>query len=391
MIQFEEAYNIAINKAKKLKSEKIKLVDATNRVLAEDVFSDMDMPPFNKSAVDGFACKKSDLTKNLEVLEIIAAGQLPTLSVGNNQCSKIMTGAKVPDGADCVIMVEDTEYLSENTIRFKKEFTAPNFSIQAEDIRKGDVVLKKGTLIKPQHIAILASIGCSEPEVYCRPKIAILATGSELVEPNQKAGLAQIRNSNGWQLISQTLEAEALPVYFGIIGDSEEETDIAIKKAIAENDVVILTGGVSMGDYDFVPKILQENNVELLFEKIQIKPGMPTVFGVHENSFVFGLPGNPVSSFILFEVLVKPFLKKMMGLENVVQIFKLPLGIDYSRKKSDRLGWIPAKMNENGELIPTEYHGSAHLFSICDADFVFSVDLGVNEINKGAIVHARQI
>jgi molybdopterin molybdotransferase len=391
MIRFEEAYKIVSESAKQLTSEKVKLEDSLYRILAVDVISDMNMPPFDKSAVDGFACKMSDLKNPLEVIETIAAGNLPQKIIGNNQCSKIMTGAKIPEGADVVIMVEHTQTISENTIVFTKEKTTPNISKKAEDIKKGQVVLKKGTYLKPQHTAMLASVGCSEPVVFTKPKVAILSTGSELVEPNQIPGPAQIRNSNAWQLYTQVIRANATPVYYGIIEDSEEETDKAIKKALKENDVILLTGGVSMGDFDFVPKILKENNISLKFEKIQIKPGMPTVFGTHEKSFIFGLPGNPVSSYIIFEVLVKPFLQKMMGNHEEQTILKLPIGIDYKRKKTDRLGWIPSKTSPSGEIIPVEYHGSAHVFSICDADVIFSVEIGVSEISKGEMVDARQI
>lgn len=391
MILFEEAFKIVLDNVKKTDSKKIDLVNSLHHVLAEDVVSDMDMPPFNKSAVDGYACKIADLSNELEVIEIIAAGDIPRHSIKVNQCSKIMTGAKLPEGADCVIMVEFTENITENTIRFTKESSPKNISFKAEDIKKGQIVLKKGTFIKPQHIALLASVGCTKPLVYTKPKVAVLSTGSELVEPDKIPGPVQIRNSNAWQLFSQVLRANATPVYFGIVGDSEAETDKAVKKAVSENDVVILTGGVSMGDYDFVPKILKQNNINLLFEKIQIKPGMPTVFGIHQKAFIFGLPGNPVSSFILFEILVRPFLQKMMGNEDDLLMLKLPLGVDYNRKKTDRLGWIPSKINQQGEVIPVEYHGSAHVFSVCDADVIFSVNIGISEIKKGELVHVRQI
>ena len=302
-----------------------------------------------------------------------------------------MTGAPVPNGADCVIMVEHTEKISDSTIKFTSNHTNINIAWQGEDIKTGDVVLKKGTFIKPQHIAILASVGCADPLVYKKPKVAVIATGSELVEPNLKPGPTQIRNSNAWQLIAQIERANAIPAYQGIVVDSEIDTDLAIKKAISENDVVLLTGGVSMGDYDFVPKILMQNKVNLLFEKIQIKPGMPTVFGVHENAFIFGLPGNPVSTFILFELLVRPFLNKMMGRTNSISEIKLPLGIDYNRRNADRMAWIPSKINTEGELIPVEYHGSAHVNALSDADFIFSIDIGIEKLSKGEKVHARPV
>ena len=314
MILFEEALKLVLHNAKIIDIESVKLVDSLNRVLAHDIISDIDMPPFNKSAVDGYACKISDIKNILEVVEIIPAGCVPKKAINENQCSKIMTGAIVPEGTDCIIMVEHVVNIDDNKIKFNKENTGVNIAYKAEDIVKGSVLLTNGTLIKPQQIAIMASVGYSKVKVYKQPKIGVLVTGTELVEPEQIPNECQIRNSNAWQLISQIKKVNAIPVYYGIIEDTEEKLDLAIKKAIAENDVVILTGGVSMGDFDFVPKILKQNNVNLLFEKIKIQPGKPTVFGVHDNAYVFGLPGNPVSSFVVFEFLVKPFLQKLMGI-----------------------------------------------------------------------------
>lgn len=391
MILFEEALEIVLKNAKIIDVEKVKLLDSFNRILAQDIISDIDMPPFDKSAVDGYACKISDIKNNLEVLETIAAGCVPQNNVSQNQCSKIMTGAMLPVGADCVLMVEHIEQIDEKYIRFTKEKTNINVAYKAEDIKKNAIVLKKGIFIKPQHIALLASVGYSELLVYKQPKVAILSTGNELVEPNKKPEIGQIRNSNSWQLYSQVQMINAIPIYFGIIEDTEEKIDIAVKKAISENDVVILTGGVSMGDFDFVPKILKQNNVNLIFEKIRIRPGKPTVFGIHDNAIIFGLPGNPVSSFVIFEILVKPFLQKMMGfIENATNIL-LPLGADFKRNKADIMLWVPSKINQKGEVVPVEFHGSAHVSSICEADTVFSVNIDIFEIKKGELVNVRQL
>jgi molybdopterin molybdotransferase len=302
-----------------------------------------------------------------------------------------MTGAMLPEGADCVIMVEYVKEIDISHVKYTLEKTGINIAYKAEDIKKDSILLKKGKIIKPQHIALIASVGYPEITVYKQPKVAVLTTGSELVEPDTIPALGQIRNSNAWQLYSQIKRVNATPIYFGIIEDTEEQIDLAIKKAISENDVVILTGGVSMGDFDFVPKILKQNNVNLIFEKIKIRPGKPTVFGVHENAFVFGLPGNPVSSFVLFEILVKPFLQKIMGvIESTINIL-LPLGVEYKRAKAEVMQWIPSKINQNGEIVPVEYHGSAHVSSICNADVFFPINIGVFEMKKGELVNVRQL
>jgi molybdopterin molybdotransferase len=391
MLRFEEALEIALSQIKPISTIKINFIESLGYILAEDILSDMDMPPFDKSSMDGYACKISDIHNELEVLEVIAAGDIPKKEIFNNQCSKIMTGAKLPIGADCVIMVEHTENISINKIRFVKESTAINISYCAEDIKQGEIVLQKGTKIKPQHIALMASVGCIQPIVYKKPIVAVIATGSELVEPGNLPGPTQIRNSNAYQLISQIIRADFIPNYIGIAGDSEKETDLAIKKAISESDLVLITGGVSMGDFDFVPKILRENGIRLLFEKILIKPGKPTVFGIHDKCVIFGLPGNPVATYIVFEILVKPCLNKMMGNQESLLSLTLPLGDTFKRKKIDRLAWIPAIINENCEVMPVEYHGSAHIHSLNKADVIFPVNIGVSEIKKGEKVHVRQI
>lgn len=314
MLSFEKAFETALNSARRLDTERVEFKDALNRILAEDVVSDMDMPPFNKSAMDGFACRRADLSNELTIIETIPAGQVPQKTIEINQCSKIMTGGMVPKGADCVIMIEYVESLTENTIRFVGEKTTDNICQKAEDTRAGDIVLKKGILLKPQHIAVLASVGNANPLVAKRPKVAVIATGNELVEPTSKPDLSQIRNSNSSQLIAQIENIGLEATYYGIAADSINQTDDLFKKALAQNDVILVSGGVSVGDFDFVPEIFKRNNFDLLFENIAIKPGKPAVFGLSEKNYCLGLPGNPVSTFVLFEILAKPFLYKLMGL-----------------------------------------------------------------------------
>jgi len=391
MISFEEALNIILTDVRPTGTERVDFNDALFRVLAEDVFSDVDMPPFDKSAVDGYACRHGDLGRELEVLEIVAAGEIPITAVGEGQCTKLMTGAMIPEGADTVVMVEHTEEIRPGYIRFTGNKTSRNIAYKAEDVKKGDKVWGKGMQILPQHVAIFASVGCVNPLVARQPRVAILSTGDELVEPAQLPGPGKIRNSNGFQLIAQVKAAHCIPNYMGIIPDDEDATDRAISKALAENDMVILTGGVSMGDFDFVPKIMRKNKVDILFQKVAVKPGRPTVFGRTENSYIFGLPGNPVSSFINFEVFAKPLLYKMMGFDWKPRILELPMGIDFQRKKADRLEFLPVNIDEGGRVVPVSYHGSAHIHAVCMADGIMTILKGINEIKNGAFVNVRPI
>lgn len=393
MIKFEEALKIVLDSVKSTsRTEKVDFTDSLGRVLAQNVYSDMNMPPFNKSAMDGFACRNEDIGNELDVIEVLPAGKIPERQIGPNQCAKIMTGAMIPEGADCVLMVEHTEETKDGRIRFLKESTKSNICYLAEDIKKGEMVLESGIMIAPQHIAVMASVGCTNPQVFVQPKVATLSTGDELVEPASSPGKSQIRNSNGYQLIAQVKRACAIPNYIGIVEDSKHATFMAIKNAIENNDVVLLTGGVSMGDFDFVPDIMRKLGIGIRFQKVAVQPGKPTTFGLAgENKFIFGLPGNPVSSYTQFELLVRPLLNKMMGMQNDGTILKLEMGDDYTRKRSERKSFIPVNIGSDGKVYPVEYHGSAHIHSYVKADAMIAVEIGVLKLSKGEIVDVRQI
>ena len=391
MIEFDKAFEIVMDCARRLGTEQVDITNALNRILAQDVVSDIEMPPFDKSAMDGYACRRSDLAKELTIVETIPAGMLPKETVGPNQCSKIMTGAVLPKGADCVIMVEHTDQTSQSTIRFTGSETADNICLKGEDIKTGAIMLNSGTLIKPEHIAVLASVGCVKPLVSCRPRVGVIATGNELVEPQIIPNSSQIRNSNSYQLTAQLTEAGAIATYYGIAADTENSIDSTLKKAIAQSDVVLLAGGVSMGDFDLVPGVLKENGIELLFEKVAIKPGRPTVFGISDEVFCFGLPGNPVSTFVIFEILVKPFLYKMAGYDFKPVIIPMPLAKKISRRRTERISWLPVIFTDNGTVTPVEYHGSAHINALCGADGLISIPIGIDEIKEGTTVNVRQI
>lgn len=393
MITLDKAIEIVLSQAKpNFIAEKVNLWDSIGRVLSADVISDMNMPPFNKTAVDGYACRMSDAKSELEVIETIAAGSVPIKVVGKDQCSKIMTGAMIPQGADCVLMVEDTKEVGQNRIVFTGSTPRANICILGEDIRTGDVAINKGTTILPQHIAIMAALGCTQPLVASKPSVAVIVTGDELVEPNQIPTGGQIRNSNGHQLVGQIIKANAKPNYIGIVKDTEEATYNAISKALDESDIVILTGGVSMGDFDHVPAVLKKLGVEILFSSISVQPGKPTKFGVKDGKLVYGLPGNPVSSYMQFEILVKPAIQRLMGGEPTEKaIARLPLAKTFKRSKTERLGLIPVKVSDDHKVEIAEFHGSAHIFALANAEGYITIPLGESEIKEGELVDVRPI
>jgi molybdopterin molybdotransferase len=352
----------------------------------------MDMPPFDKSAVDGYACKRSDISKELLCVDTLAAGQVPARAVATGECMQIMTGCIIPHGADCVLMVEHTEKLRNGSIRYIYSDTATNICFRAEDIKAGQKVLESGTLLQPEHIAVLASVGCTRVPAYTKPGIGIISTGDELVEPHEKPGPAQIRNSNASQLKAQLQKAGFSSQYYGIAPDNPEETLEMIKISLNENQLTLLTGGVSMGEFDFVPAMMEKAGLSILFKSIAVQPGRPTLFGkTSTDKFCFGLPGNPVSSFVQLHLLVLPLLHLLSAHNYKPVTLRLPLAHDYYRKKTGRMGVIPAKIDEYGSISQISYHGSAHIHAYAYANAFMIVNEDVLELKKGELLDVRLI
>lgn len=423
MIDLKEALRTVLDSARPLGTERVELSNALGRVLAEDVAADMDLPPFDKATMDGYACRRADLGQVLTVIETIPAGAVPTQTLGPNQCAKIMTGAALPAGADCVIMVEQTEpvkpaeqavrgedapplrhevlltlfhqtprpapRVEETLIRFTGEQTAGNIFRRAQDVRAGQVVLPQGVRIGPPQVAVLASVGCVRPLVAKQPRVGIITSGDELVPPAARPGPAQIRNSNSTQLIAQLAVLGLKARDYGIVKDEVGAIDATLKRALAENDLVVVSAGVSVGDLDLVPGALRRNQVKLLFEKIAVKPGKPTIFGVHERGYCFGLPGNPVSTFVVFELLVKPFLYRLMGHDYAPVCVQMRLAEALTRKDTDRQSWNPVRILSEDTVEPVQYHGSAHLSALGGAGGLVALEIGVASIERGMPVQVR--
>ena len=391
MITLERAINIAFSTIQPMGIEKIDFMKSTGCILAQDVFADSDMPPFNKSAMDGYACRHEDLDKVLSIVEVIPAGHSPIKSIGKGQCSKIMTGAKVPEGADMVFMVEYAKENGNGMVYFTGEKTNSNICLKGEDLKKDQLVIASGTLLKPQHIAMLASAGCVNPLVYKRPTIGIISTGSELVSPDFQPTSTQIRNSNGPQLFAQANACNFHVNYYGIVPDEKQLIHEIIQKSVGENDVTILSGGVSVGDYDFVPQIIRKLGFDIHFNKISIKPGQHTTFAAKENKYIIGLPGNPVSSFIQFEVFAKPFLLKMMNYQTPGYRLPMAMNHEFKRKKTDREECLPVQLTRKNEVQMIEYNGSAHIHAYHQAFGFIKIEAGKTELKKGEIVDVRPL
>ncbi len=391
MITFEEAVEIIRAHAPVLGTESVGIEDSLNRVLREDVASDVDMPPFDKAAMDGYACSRQDLSEFLEVVEVISAGKRPGKGIGAGQCAKIMTGAMLPRGADCVIIVEEVEELPGKRIRFKGSQTAANISRKGADVVAGQIILHSGSRIGPKELAALAATGCVRPRVSLRPRIGIIATGDEIVEPDAFPAESQIRNSNTHQARAQCRQFGLEATYYGIAKDETSAISSLLERARMENDLILITGGVSMGDFDLVPAVLKEQGFLIHFNRVAIQPGKPALFAQRGTQTVFGMPGNPVSSFTVFEILVKEFLAAVMGLTSYVRITRCVLAGALKRSVSVRMAWVPVRINRDGSAKPVEYHGSAHITSLAAADGITAMPIGVCEIPGGSFIDVRQI
>jgi len=373
-------------------TERVDLLGAFHRVLAEDVVSDIDMPPFRKSTRDGFACHQADLGNELEVIETVAAGRMPRKALGPNECARIMTGAALPQGADCVVMLEHAKCLAKNRVLCGPGPLGNNICPQAADAMAGETLLHAGELIRSQQIAVLASVGCSRPLVSQKPRVGVIATGSELVEPDRKPQACQIRNSNSFQLSAMVLEASALPRNYGLVGDNREAIERALRQALLENDLVVLSGGISKGDYDFVHDVLEENSVQMVFDRVRLNPGRLMVFSVSDGGLCFGLSGNPVSNFITFELVVKPCLYMMAGHRFKATVSHAPIAETVTRNEAEKDLWLPVLETPDGAVHPIKDRDRPMSITLlCRAHGLMHIPAGVTEVSKGTTVTVRKI
>jgi molybdenum cofactor synthesis domain-containing protein len=302
-----------------LPAEDVPLVEARGLALAEDVRARFDSPPFDNSAVDGYAVRSGDAEagRTFRVVDEAPAGRPAAKSVGEGEAIKIFTGGVIPEGADAVVMVENTSGWGEEFELKKAASPEQNVRGSGEDVREGAVILSAGTEIGPPEIALAATQGYGRLPVYRRPEVVILSTGTELVEPGERElEPGEIYDSNSFAMIAQAEEVGARARRVSAASDDAEVLRNAVKEALETADVVVTSGGVSVGEKDLVKGTMLELGVEQVFWGVKFKPGKPLFFGVHEGASVFGLPGNPVSAMVCFELFVRPALVKMMGRED---------------------------------------------------------------------------
>ena len=392
MIQVQEARDQILSKIKVKGVEKVSLDQALGRVLAEDIISRVNNPPLDNSAMDGYALIAQDIVTatpespiKLEVVEEIAAGYSAKGTLKPGQAMRIMTGAPVPSGANAVLMQEDTEKESNFILCMDKADDQENIRKAGEDVKVGETVLKKGITLNPAHIGMMAVVGRSQIAVSQRPTVAILSTGDEIMELDETPEGPQIFNSNGHMLAAQIKSAGGIPFYLGIAKDTEKDLMEKFTWAL-KADIVVSSGGVSVGDYDLVKASLQKMGQEMLFWKVAMKPGKPLAFGRIGETPIFGLPGNPVSSFVSFEQFVRPSLRKVQGCADLTHKTVQAKLTRTINKKPGRLHFLSSMVSwADGEytVTPAGEQGSGILKSAANANGLLIFPLESSEIQQG--------
>ncbi len=397
----EEALKLILTSVKPLTAQKVPLFEAPGRVISEDIISQWNIPPVDNSAMDGYAVIASDTAgasgdtpARIEIVSEIRAGEgSPAAELVRGKCIRIMTGAPVPRGADAVVQFEDTGESGTMAEVFRRVIPGENIRRAGEDIGRGDIVLRKGDRVGSAEMGVLASLNRSEIPVARMPEVAIISTGDEIAEVGDNASSGYIRNSNAYTLYSEVKKYCGIPRYLGIARDSREDTGKKLSEALNSN-VILTTGGVSMGKFDFVKDALKELGVEILIENIRMKPGKPCVFGIKGEVLFFGLPGNPVSTMVSFIQFVRPAILRLMGARRIEKpMVQAVLEEDIS-KKPGRIHFIRGHFTvKNGALhvSTTGPQGSGILRSMSMANCLIVVSEMTEKVKAGEMVTIQLI
>jgi len=390
-----------------LESETIPLSEAAGRVLYEGIRSGIDLPLFTNSSMDGFAVRASDISNasqdnpiKLTVVEDIPAGRSPTKSLTENETSRIMTGAPVPEGANAVIPVEDTDQYDPKsrstfdlpqTINVFRSIKPGDYVRQkGEDVRQHDVVLEANKPLKPQELGIMAMLGIAEVPVFRKPKIAILSTGDELVPVDEPLESGQIHDSNAYTLSALIKRDFGIPEYLGIVPDDENSVRKFLETAAANRaDLILTSAGVSVGVFDYVRTVV-ENDGELSFWRVNMRPGKPVAFGNFHGVPFIGLPGNPVSAFVGYEVFVRPAILKLSGLSDVPR-YKVRARLEDGITSDGRESYLRGILRyQDGEWVArlTGHQGSGNLLSLVQANALLIIPAGVKSLTAGSELDA---
>ena len=387
MVEFDEAMAIVRDTvgAMTAGAETLGVAQAAGRITAEDQLARLDMPPFNKSAMDGYAIgDEQELDRYDVVGPIVQAGAVPATPLAPGQAVKVMTGAPVPDGAVKVIRVEDTRE-EDRVVTILKSGTDDNICYHGEDVRTGDVIMPAGVRLGALEIANLIACGITEVSVAGRVRLAVISTGDELVDSPEEIVPGRIMNSNGPMLAALGAKFNFDVVSVATAPDNLPQTVTYLRNALAAADIVVLSGGVSVGDYDFVGAAMAELGLNVHFTSVAVKPGRPLTFASAPGKAVFGLPGNPVSVYLMFHVFVLHAAELIGGMDRTRRI-AIALERDHTRRKVERVEYVPCRLTEAGTVEPIAYHGSGHLLAMTRADGFFIMPRGVGSFDAGQVV-----
>jgi molybdopterin molybdotransferase len=404
MLSVTEARERILSHFQATAEETIPLIECANRILAVDIVAAHDLPPFDNSAMDGFAIRAVDSSTaaaspiTLNVVADIPAGSAPTVTLAQGQAARIMTGAKLPTGADVVIPVEDTDFNSRDagaaapqTVTFTRVVQAgENIRQRGTDLHAGDIVLRKGRKLKAQDLGLLAMLGIGQVQVHKKPRVALLSSGDELLEVDVPLTEGKIHDANSHALAVSIENAGADVLRLGVAKDTRESVEGLLQKAIDERvDLIVSSAGVSVGAFDFVKEVI-ESNGKLDFWRVNMRPGKPLAFGEYHGTPFFGLPGNPVSAFVGFEVFVRPTLERLSGQADGIRLTVwVRCGEDI--ESDGRESYLRAKIRiEDGVRIATltGHQGSGNLLSLVQADALLVIPAGIKCVTVGQEVEA---
>jgi molybdopterin molybdotransferase len=382
MLSIEQALSRILAHVPANATERLPIQSAFGRILAEPVVTQTHLPPWDNSAMDGYAVRSEDVPGKLRVLETVAAGAVPTLTVEPGTATRIMTGAPLPLGADSIVMVEDTETEGDHVRILVSARKGQHIRRCGSDVTAGTEVLSVGKILTPGAIGLCAAVGVPNVRVSVRPRVAILSTGDEIVESGRPLSPGQIWSSNPRALGALVEQAGAVPVDLGNVRDDPAALEAAFREAL-RCDVVVSTGGVSVGDFDFVKEVMAGLGVEMDFWKVWMKPGKPLAFGTLGSRPVFGLPGNPVSCMVNFLQFVRPVLRKMMGDPRpFLPVLRAEMRKS-ARRKPDRPELIRVRLQHDGEQLWAEvvgHQGSGNLAAMAEAHGFVLVDPEATEV-----------
>ena len=386
MIPFDDALRIVDETLAGVapRGETVPAREALGRVLLAHQFSRLDLPPFNKSAMDGYAVLADDERDEYRLLETIPAGRVGTEPLVPGATVKFMTGAAVPAGTAKVIMIEQTQEQGD-AVRVHDHSGRPNICLQAEDVSRGDLIMSAGTILTPLHVANLISCGITGVPVAHRIRLAIISTGDEIVDSPDLIKPGKIMDTNSPLLAGLAEQGGLEVVSEQALPDEPEATVAGIRSALDAADIVVLSGGVSVGDFDFVTQALSDLGLTLHFTRVAVKPGKPMTYASAPGKAVFGLPGNPVSVHLMFHLFVRRAAALMTGAPVGLRELSLPLGSDFKRRKTERQEYVPASITQDARVEPVEFHGSAHLAALLQADGFIVVPAGVPELPEGEV------